>query len=145
MRTLQINLLSETKPLNRFFQHCVGAGRAGEMLRAEALSQLSQLQKACGFQYLRFHGLFSDDMAVCRLDRDGKVLYNWQYVDLVIDAMLERGIRPLVELGFMPDCLKSGEQTIFWWRGNVTPPKDMKKVGRACGSLHAACYPPLWR
>ncbi len=127
MRTLHIDLRQEPTRLNRFFAHCVGAGRAGEMLRAETLDQLSCLQEACGFGYLRFHGLFSDDMAVCRLDREGKVLYNWQYVDLVIDAMLKRGIRPLVELGFMPDCLKSGEQTIFWWKGNVTPPKDMRQ------------------
>ena len=126
MRTLAVNLRTATRPLNRFFAHCVGAGRAGELLRAEALSQLSRLQDTCGFRYLRFHGLFSDDMAVCSLDRAGKVCYNWQYVDLVIDAMLKRHIRPLVELGFMPDCLKSGEQTIFWWKGNVTPPKEMQ-------------------
>lgn len=127
MRILQINLQEPPKPLDRYFAHCVGAGRAGEMLRAEALKQLSHLQDACGFRYLRFHGLFSDDMAVCTPDRAGNVLYNWQYVDLVLDAMLERNIRPLVELGFMPDCLKSGGQTIFWWKGNVTPPKDMQK------------------
>ncbi|MBN1776974.1 MAG: hypothetical protein JW811_02525 [Clostridiales bacterium] len=127
MRNLHIAVQTETKPLDRFFAHCVGAGRAGEMLRAEALRQLSYLQETCGFRYLRFHGLFSDDMAVCRLDREGKLQFNWQYIDLVIDAMLERHIRPLIELGFMPDCLKSGEQTIFWWRGNVTPPKDMRQ------------------
>jgi len=127
MRTLRIDLNAGTKPLDRFFAHCVGAGRAGEMLRAEALKQLTHLQNTCGFGYLRFHGLFSDDMAVCRLDREGKLLFNWQYVDLVIDALLQRNIRPLVELGFMPDCMKSGEETIFWWRGNVTPPKDMNQ------------------
>jgi xylan 1,4-beta-xylosidase len=127
MRNLHIDLRETPRPLDRFFAHCVGAGRAGEMLRAEALDQLKCLQDACGFGYLRFHGLFSDDMAVCRLDREGNALYNWQYVDLVIDAMLQRKIRPLVELGFMPDCLKSGEQTIFWWRGNVTPPREMPR------------------
>lgn len=127
MRNLQIDLHGERRALNRFFAHCVGAGRAGEMLRAEALGQLTRLQKDCGFQYLRFHGLFSDDMAVCSFSRGGKAQYNWQYVDLVLDAMLERNIRPLVELGFMPDCLKSGEQTIFWWKANVTPPRDMRQ------------------
>ncbi|HPF87781.1 MAG TPA: xylann 1,4-beta-xylosidase [Candidatus Limiplasma sp.] len=127
MRNLHIDLQGTVKPLDRYFAHCVGAGRAGEMLRAETLKQLSHLQDACGFRYLRFHGLFSDDMAVCTLDREGNVLYNWQYIDLVIDEMLEHRIRPLVELGFMPDCLKSGEQTIFWWKGNVTPPRDMAK------------------
>ena len=32
-----------------------------------------------------------------------------------------------VELGFMPSALASGNKTIFWWKGNVTPPKDYKK------------------
>ena len=36
-------------------------------------------------------------------------------------------MKPFVELGFMPDALASGSKTIFWWRGNVTPPKDMNK------------------
>ena len=64
MRTIHVDLRKGTRPLNRFFSHCVGAGRAGEMLRAEAMRQLSVLQEACGFRYLRFHGLLSDDMAV---------------------------------------------------------------------------------
>lgn len=127
MRTLEIDLAARRSPLDRFFQHCVGAGRAGEMLRAQALEQLSALQQACGFRYLRFHGLLSDDMAVCSIGEGGSLRFNWQYVDLVFDAMLARGIRPLVELGFMPDCLKSGEETIFWWRGNVTPPASLQR------------------
>ncbi len=135
MRTLRIDRKGQNKPLDRFFDHCVGAGRAGEMLRAQALSQLSALQEGGGFRYLRFHGLLSDDMAVCRLDEDNNVVYNWQYVDLVFDEMLARGIRPLVELGFMPDCLKSGETTIFWWKGNVTPPASMARWSDLIGAL----------
>jgi len=135
MRTLHIDLKGKRKPLNRFFDHCVGAGRAGEMLRAQALDQLTAVQEACGFRYLRFHGLLSDDMAVCSRGEDGGLLYNWQYIDLVLDGMLMRGIRPLVELGFMPDCLKSGDTTIFWWKGNVTPPGDMGEWSALIGAL----------
>jgi xylan 1,4-beta-xylosidase len=36
-------------------------------------------------------------------------------------------MKPFVELGFMPEALASGKETIFWWRGNVTPPKDYDK------------------
>jgi xylan 1,4-beta-xylosidase len=42
----------------------------------------------------------------------------------VIDAYLDLGIAPFVELGFMPTALASGDQTVFWWRGNVTPPRS---------------------
>ena len=36
----------------------------------------------------------------------------------------EAGIRPFLELGFMPAKMASGTQTIFYWKGNTTPPKD---------------------
>lgn len=127
MRIIRIDLAGPRKPLNRFFDFCIGAGRAGEMMRAQALEQLSVLQECCHFRYLRFHGLLSDDMAVCTMGEDGRLLFNWQYIDMVFDEMLKRGIRPLVELGFMPDCLKSGDTTIFWWKGNVTLPAKMEQ------------------
>ena len=100
-----------------------------------ALDQLSVLQRDCHFRYLRFHGLLSDEMAVCAKAEDGKLLFNWQYIDLVFDEMLKRGIRPLVELGFMPDCLKSGDTTIFWWKGNVTPPENLARWGELITAL----------
>lgn len=50
--------------------------------------------------------------------------YNFTYIDRIMDSFLERGIKPFVELGFMPAKLASGDQTVFYWKGNVTPPKD---------------------
>src|SRR5665811_2390712 len=50
--------------------------------------------------------------------------YGFAYLDLVIDTWLEAGIRPFLELGFMPKDLASGDQTVFWWLGNITPPAD---------------------
>ena len=58
------------------------------------------------------------------MKKNGQPIVNWQYVDLVYDHWLSIGIRPFVELGFMPYDLASGDQTVFWWRGNITPPKD---------------------
>ena len=49
------------------------------------------------------------------------------YIDVLFDYLQNIGIKPFVELGFMPEALASGKQTIFWWRGNVTPPKDYDK------------------
>src|ERR1035441_3627482 len=60
---------------------CVGAGRAAELLRKAAVDQLKDVHDNCGFKFLRFHGLFQDDMAVYSEDK-GKPAYNFQYVDL---------------------------------------------------------------
>lgn len=114
-------------PTSQVFRQCVGAGRANEGLRADWQKQLTYAQRTCGFQYIRMHGLFTDDMGVYSEDKAGHPIYNWQYVDQLYDFLLSIHVRPFVELGFMPGALASGNQTIFWWRGNVTPPKDYGK------------------
>jgi xylan 1,4-beta-xylosidase len=114
-------------PLNTMFKACVGAGRAAEGLRADWQRQLAFVHKECGFTYLRMHGLLGDDMGVYREDKSGRPEYNWQYIDEVYDFLLRIGMKPFVELGFSPGALASGSKTIFWWKGNVTKPKDSKK------------------
>jgi xylan 1,4-beta-xylosidase len=112
---------------NSMFKECIGAGRANEGLRADWQQQLAYVKKECGFKYIRMHGLLTDDMGVYREDRKGNPEYNFQYIDVLYDYILSIGMKPFVELGFMPEALASGRQTIFWWRGNVTPPKDYMK------------------
>lgn len=124
MRQIKINSASSTHPFDRFANLCVGAGRAHEALRTGFVRQMDTVVEECGFQYLRFHGLFCDDMAVVRRGKDGKLIYNWQYIDEVFDEMLDVGIRPFVELSFTPNAMASGTKTVFWWRGNITPPAD---------------------
>lgn len=105
----------------------VGAGRANEGLRADWQSQLATVQKEIGFKYLRFHGLLCDDMGVYTEDAKGNPSYNFQYIDPLYDALLALHIRPFVELSFMPAKLASGSGTVFWWKGNNSPPKSMEK------------------
>jgi xylan 1,4-beta-xylosidase len=105
----------------------IGAGRANEGLRADWQAQLALVQREISFRYIRFHGLLNDDMGVYNEDADGKPQYNFQYIDALYDALLALHIRPFVELSFMPSKLASGPQTVFWYKGNITPPKDMAK------------------
>jgi xylan 1,4-beta-xylosidase len=114
---------------NTMFKECIGAGRANEGLRADWQQQLAYVKKECDFKYIRMHGLLTDDMGVYREDKKENPEYNFQYIDVLYDYLLSIGMKPFVELGFMPSALASGNQTIFWWRGNVTPPKDYKKWG----------------
>jgi len=105
----------------------IGAGRANEGLRADWQEQLALVQREIGFEYIRMHGILHDDMGVYTEDVHGEPLYNFQYVDALYDALLKMHIRPFVELTFMPSKLASGSKTVFWWKGNITPPKDPAK------------------
>ena len=127
VREITIDFNKEKGQLNNMFNECVGAGRANEGLRADWQQQLAYVKKECGFRYIRMHGLLTDEMAVYKEDRNGNPEYNFMYVDVLFDYLQSIGMKPFVELGFMPGALASGKQTIFWWRGNVTPPKDYEK------------------
>jgi xylan 1,4-beta-xylosidase len=97
-----------------------------ESLRADFQKHLSLARDKGGFQYIRMHGLFHEDMMVYR-EHEGHGIFNFQYIDMVFDHWLSLGMRPFVELGFMPYDMASGNETVFWWQGNITPPKDWNK------------------
>lgn len=126
-RVIDVDINHVKGPLPKSVNLCVGAGRANEGLRADWQRQLKIAHDECGFKYIRFHGLLSDDMGVYFEDKNGKPIYNFQYIDELFDYLQSIQMKPFVEVGFMPGALASGSQTIFWWRGNVTPPKDYKK------------------
>ena len=106
------------------WSECIGAGRAAEGLRAAWQQQLQMCRREIGFKYIRFHGLLQDDMGVYTETQDGQPRHNWQYIDQLYDALLAMGVRPFVEISFMPQALASGSKTVFWWRANVSPPKS---------------------
>ena len=113
----------------------MGAGRANEGLRADWQKQLKQVKDELGFKYIRMHGLLHDDMGVYFEDKAGNPVYNFQYIDVLYDFLLSVGIKPFVELSFMPQALASGEKTVFWWKANVTPPKSYEKWARLIEAL----------
>ncbi len=110
---------------------CIGTGRMDLALGQEYQKQLALVQEEIGFSYIRGHGLFSDGMAIYHeyTDENGesKVEYNFTYLDQVMDSYQKLGLKPFLELGFMPKKLASGTQTVFYWHGNVTPPKDYQR------------------
>lgn len=137
---LSARVMAGTKgrPLLHYWSHCVGAGRANEGLRAGWLEQLALVHQQCGFRYCRFHGLFHDDMFVVKII-DGSPVYNWQYVDELFDRLLRIGVKPFVELGFMPKDLASTEKTQFWWKGNISPPKNQALWGDLVAAFVRHC------
>jgi xylan 1,4-beta-xylosidase len=126
----EIKVPSAGKPFKNNAAFCVGTGRMGLALQKEYIDHLKVVQKSINFQYIRGHGLFCDDVGIYREeDKDGKtrVFYNFTYLDRIIDSYLENGIKPFLELGFMPEKLKTGEQSVFYWKGNATPPASYEK------------------
>jgi xylan 1,4-beta-xylosidase len=79
-----------------------------------------------GVVIVRFHELLSDDMGTLICHKE-ELLYSFMNADLIMDFLLSIGMRPFLELSFMPETLASGSETVFNYRGNVTPPKDYRQ------------------
>lgn len=113
-------------PRDMTWQDCIGADHPGILLRHDNIAQLKLVHDEAGFKYIRFHGILHDDMDAYH-EIDGKPAYNFAKIDAVYDAILKVGMKPFVEIGFMPHDLASGTKTIFYWQGNGSPPKDWGK------------------
>src|ERR1700736_2705176 len=105
-----------------------GSGRAILSLRESYRDDLRNVKKITNFEYVRFHAIFLDEVGVYDEDEQGNPTYNFSYVDQIYDGLLQNGVRPFIELSFMPRKLAAKEAPhSFWYRPNVSPPKDWKK------------------
>ena len=121
--TFSSDLSGRVTDFPHFWEHTVGSGHATLALRADWRAQLKQAHDDLGMQHVRFHGILGDDMGTLVGEGD-RFFYSFFNTDQIFDFLLSIGMRPFVELSFMPSILSSGDQTIFHYRANVTPPRD---------------------
>lgn len=132
MTTLtSVDLAAASVTFNRFFQRGVGSCHAYLTLREDFREHVRLAQQEIGFGGIRFHGIFSDYVGVVHHgdEADGPQL-NFQNATKIYEFFVAQGMKPFVELGFMPTRLASGAETIFDYRGNITPPKDWAQWSR---------------
>ncbi|WP_263417413.1 GH39 family glycosyl hydrolase [Terriglobus albidus] len=121
-----INARNQGTPLPHFWETMFGSGRAILSLRESYRQDLRTVKKATGFTYVRPHGIFMDEVGLFDLDAQGKPVYNFSYIDQIYDGLLEEGVKPFVELSFMPKKLAADANQLhaFWYKQNISPPKD---------------------
>jgi len=124
--TIRIDVNAPTTSFPHFWEQIFGSGRAILSLRESYRDDLRAVKQATNFKAVRFHGIFLDEVGLFDLDASGKPIYNFSYIDQIYDGLLANGIRPYVELSFMPKKLASDPAALhaFWYKQNVSPPKD---------------------
>ncbi|USQ94592.1 GH39 family glycosyl hydrolase [Caulobacter sp. RL271] len=121
-RVIALDARKTTGPVDRFFDLSVGSDYPGTLIRDDSQAQLKTTVDELGFRYIRFHAVFHDVLGTVKV-QDGKIVYDWTKLDQLYDALLAKGIRPFVELGFTPEAMKTSDLTIFYWKGNTSHPK----------------------
>jgi xylan 1,4-beta-xylosidase len=126
--TITIDAQAPAHPFPHYWERMFGSGRAILSLRESYRNDLREVKKVTEFQYVRFHAIFHDEVGVYDEDERGHPLYNFSYLDQIYDGLVQNGIRPCVEISFMPKKLASREAIHpFWYKQNVSPPKDYEK------------------
>ncbi|HEX6047003.1 MAG TPA: glycosyl hydrolase [Pyrinomonadaceae bacterium] len=136
--TFFCDLAEATTPLPHFWEHTVGSDHALMALRADWQDQLKRAHNELGFQHVRFHGLLSDDFGTLARNKN-KLIYSFFNCERVFDFLLSIGMKPFVELSFMPGALASGDKTVFSYEANVTPPRNYKQWSTLIDRLVSHC------
>ncbi len=128
VETVVIDASAPAHPFPHFWEQMFGSERAIVTLRESYRNDLRDVKQISGFEYVRFHAIFHDEVGIYDEDAEGHPLYNFSYVDQIYDGLLASGVRPFVELSFMPKRLAAREALHpFWYKPNVSPPKDWDK------------------
>lgn len=148
--TVQVSVdpAAATTPLERPWVPMIGSERlsqllcrdtsGGRVIGDELTAGLRRMREEIGVRTVRAHAIFHADTAVYREDVDGAPTYDFTVVDRIYDTVLELGLRPVVEVGFMPDDLASDPTaTVFEYGAVISPPKDWDRWGELVGRFTA--------
>ncbi|HEY3626820.1 MAG TPA: glycosyl hydrolase family 39 [Terracidiphilus sp.] len=127
--TIDIDAQAQARPFPHFWEQMFGSGRAILSLRESYRDDLRAVKKVADFRYVRFHAIFHDEVGVYNEDEHGNPVYNFAYVDQIYDGLLKNGVRPFVEISFMPKKLAFNPDALhpFWYKQNVSPPKSLER------------------
>lgn len=125
--SVEIDAQAHATPFPHFWEGMFGSGRAILSLRQSYRDDLHAVKAIADFRFVRFHAILHDEVGVYNLDPHGNPVYNFSYVDQIYDGLLANGVRPFVEISFMPRKLAADPDALhsFWYKPNVSPPANM--------------------
>ncbi len=107
----------------------------GRVIGTELREALRVAHDELGVRAVRAHGILCDDLGVYR-ETGGAPRYDFSRVDQVYDQLLELGLRPVVELSFMPaDLARDPGKTVFTYGAIISPPRDWDRWGELVSRL----------
>lgn len=128
--TINIDVNAPAQPFPHFWEQMFGSGRAILSLRDSYRKDLDKVEGITGFKYIRFHAILDDEVGVYSEDAKGQPVYNFSYVDQIYDGLLAHGVKPFVELSFMPKALAASQTPhAFWYKPLPNPPRDYDRWG----------------
>ena len=99
--TITVDASKQTTGNPPFWAAAVGTGTAALTLRSDLETHYKIGNREAGFQRVRGHGVLSDAMGIYQ----GPGSYSWTNFDKYLTAITQAGMRPVMEMDFMPTKL----------------------------------------
>ena len=133
--TVRVDAAADGTPLARPWRPLVGSEHLALLLRGpgpggrhvgdELAESFRIARRELGAEGVRAHAILHDVLGVYR-EVDGEPRHDFTKVDAVLDRLLETGLRPVMELSYMPrDLASDPDRTVFDYRGIISPPRDL--------------------
>jgi xylan 1,4-beta-xylosidase len=88
-----------------------------------------------GVEAVRAHAILHDELEVYR-EVDGQPHFSFDRIGQIYDLILALGLRPIVELSFMPrDLARDPSKTVFQYDAIVSPPRSFERWGELIAAL----------
>lgn len=101
-----------------------GEGPGGRPIGEEFAQALRMAHEELGVRAVRAHAILHDELGAYR-EVDGRPVHDFSSIDRIYDKVLELGLRPIVEIGFMPrDLARDPSRTVFEYGAIISPPHD---------------------
>jgi xylan 1,4-beta-xylosidase len=114
-----------------------GEGTGGSHIGEEFAEALRLAHDELGVRAVRAHAILYDELGVYR-EVDGRPVHDFSGIDRIYDQLLEIGLRPIVEIGFMPrDLARDPSKTVFAYDAIVSPPHDWERWAALVADLVA--------
>ena len=110
--------------LKHSWKKLLAINSASAILISDNQEILKKVQKEIGYEYIKFNGILSDDMHIYA-EKDGRPVYSFVYVDKVLDFLLSIGLKPMIQLSFLPEELAKDRKKLFGYL--VSEPSDTRK------------------
>jgi xylan 1,4-beta-xylosidase len=133
-----IDLDGPTSALPHFWEECIGGDHAKQALRRDYQDQLVQAHHDLGVKRIRMHGIFDPQMSLYvpvlhfgsyEYPRPASFTqgpYSMFNINQIYDFFVSNGIKPYIEIGFMPPELSRDPNAnyVFYYGANGLPPAD---------------------
>lgn len=105
--------------LNNYWKSIMSLEKASDGLKGDIREHILEFKNTFNPKYIKFNGIFEDELDVYNEDNHGVIFYNYNSVDKFLDYLLSINLKPFINLGIIPKKFFGNELTPIYVKSKV--------------------------